>query len=85
MSIMTETRKQKLRDEIYLKNRILVEGIAFDPGIFKSLDLGGKYIEAVNVLFANDRHAHREVEFPGCILTPEGNYRTQLRWNRDSP
>jgi hypothetical protein len=85
MSIMTETRKQKLRDEIYLKNRILVEGVAFDTGIFRSLDLGGKYIEAVNVLFANDRHAHRDIEFPGCILTPEGNYRTQLRWNKDSP
>ncbi|GHV27995.1 radical SAM protein [Spirochaetia bacterium] len=77
--------KAKLRDEIYLKNRILVEGIAFDPDIFKNLDLGGKYIEQVNILFARDKHPHSSIEFPACILTPEGNYRTQLRWDQSSP
>jgi hypothetical protein len=85
MSIANNPEKQKLRDEIYLKNRILVEGLAFDPDIFKHLDLGGTYIEQVNVLFARDKHAHHAIEFPACILTPKGNYRTQLRWDQSSP
>ncbi|MFP3040494.1 nitrogen fixation protein NifB [Treponema primitia] len=84
MGTVNETEKQKLKDEIYLKNRILVEGISFDPGIFKNLDLGGRYLEQVNVMFAADKHAHEKVEFPGCILTPRGRYRTQLRWDQNS-
>jgi hypothetical protein len=36
-------------------------------------------------MFAPDRHAHKSVEFPGCFLTPLGNYRTQIRWNQNSP
>ncbi len=82
---MTETEKRKLKGEIYLKNRILVEGIAFEPDIFKHLALGVDMLEQVNVLFAADKHAHPETEFPACILTPEGNYRTPLRWDRNSP
>jgi hypothetical protein len=85
MGIYEEVKKSKLLDEIYLKNRILVEGIAFDPGIFRNLDLGNRFIEQVNVLFAVDKHAHNTVEFPGCFLTPLGNYRTQIRWNQQSP
>jgi hypothetical protein len=85
MSIYHVVGKAKLRDEIYLKNRVLVEGLAFDPSIFKNLDLGGRYIEQVNVLFAPDKHAHSSVEFPGCFLTPLGKYRTQIRWNQQSP
>jgi hypothetical protein len=83
--VISDAKKTRLRDEIYLKNRILVEGLAFDPAVFKNLDLGGRFIEQVNVLFAPDKHAHNEVEFPGCFLTPEGNYRTQIRWNQTSP
>ncbi|WP_059370018.1 radical SAM protein [Treponema endosymbiont of Eucomonympha sp.] len=86
MSEMTEVKKRKLKDEIYLKNRILVEGVAFEPNIFKNnMDLGGAVLEQVNVLFSRDKHAHPETEFPACILTPEGNYRTQLRWDQSSP
>ncbi|AEF82098.1 radical SAM protein [Leadbettera azotonutricia] len=85
MSIYGEVKKSKLLDEIYLKNRILVEGLSFEPGIFKNLDLGNRFIEQVNVLFAVDKHAHNSVEFPGCFLTPLGNYRTQIRWNQQSP
>jgi hypothetical protein len=84
-STVNAARKTKLREEIYLKNRILVEGLAFDPGIFQKLDLGNRFIEQVNVLFAPDKHAHSAVEFPGCFLTPLGNYRTQIRWNQQSP
>jgi hypothetical protein len=82
---MTEAEKRKLKDEIYLKNRILVEGIAFEPDIFKHLALGVDVLEQVNVLFARDKHAHPETEFPACILTPKGKYRTQLRWDQSSP
>jgi hypothetical protein len=85
MAVMNESRRKRLRDEIYLKNRILVEGVSLDPKIFKNLDLGGEYIEEVNVLFARDKHAHREIEFPACMLTPEGHYRTQVRWDQRSP
>ncbi len=77
--------KAELRKEIQLKNRALVEGINFNPDIFQYLDLGGKYLEQVNTLFARDRHAHREVEFPACFLMPKGKYRVQLRWNKSSP
>jgi hypothetical protein len=84
MGTISEARKRKLRDEIYLKNRILVEGVSFNPGIFKNLDLGGEYAEQVNVLFSQDRHAHGEIEFPGAFLTPEGKYIVVLRWNQDS-
>ncbi len=77
--------KAELQKEIQLKNRILVEGINFNPDIFQHLDLGGKYIEQVNNLFARDRHAHKEVEFPACFLMPKGRYRVQVRWNISSP
>jgi hypothetical protein len=85
MSAYTDTQRKKLRDEIYLKNRVQIEGIAFAPDIFKHLDISGKYIEQVNILFAGDKHAHKDVEFPPSFLTPEGGYPTQLRWDRDSP
>jgi hypothetical protein len=85
MGIVSEGQKRKLREEIYLKNLILVEGVSFDPAIFSNLDLGGEYIEQVNVLFSQDRHAHGETEFPAAFFTPGGGYITILRWNRDSP
>ena len=85
MDLRDEVHKAKLRDEIYLKNRILVEGLAFDPAVFGNLDLGGRFIEQVNVLFAPDKHPHNSIEFPGCFLTPLGHYRTQIRWNQQSP
>lgn len=79
MSHYSDEEKHKLLDEIKLKNRILVEGIAFTPEIFRHLDIGGKYIEQVNVLFTHDRHAHSNIEFPACFLTPLGKYRVQIR------
>ncbi len=85
MGHYSDEQKNILLNEIKLKNRILVEGLAFSPEIFQHLDLGGKYIEQVNILFARDRHAHKSVEFPSCFLTPLGKYRVQVRWNIDSP
>jgi hypothetical protein len=61
---MTETEKRKLKNEIYLKNRILVEGIAFETDIFKHLALGSETLEQVNVLSSLDKHTHPETEFP---------------------
>jgi len=85
MGHYSDEQKSRLLGEIKLKNRILVEGLAFSSEIFKNLDVGGKYIEQVNVLFTHDRHAHGNVEFPACFLTPIGKYRVQIRWNIDSP
>lgn len=85
MGKYSEAEKKKLLKEIQLKNRILVEGLRFDPGIFIHMDLGKKYIEQVNILFTQDRHAHKDIEFPACFLTPVGKYRVHIRWNLDSP
>jgi hypothetical protein len=82
---MTETDKRKLRDEIYLKNRILAEGIAFEPDIFRHLALGVEYAERVHCMFSRDKHWHSGVEFPDYFLTPEGNYWVRIHWNTDSP
>ncbi|WP_059369482.1 radical SAM protein [Treponema endosymbiont of Eucomonympha sp.] len=82
---MTEAEKRKLRDEIYLKNRILAEGIAFEPDIFRHLALGVEYTERVHCMFSRDKHWHSGVEFPDYFLTPEGNYWVRIHWNTDSP
>lgn len=77
--------RDKLTKEILYKNRIMVEGLNFEPQIFRHLDLGGKYLEQVNTMFARDRHAHKEIEFPTNFVTPLGKFRVQIRWNIDSP
>lgn len=84
MSGTASVNKQKLYEELQLKNSLLVEGINFEPEIFKRLDVGGKVKEVVNALFARDRHAHKETEFPECIIMPEGGYHTAVRWNKGS-
>ncbi len=76
---------KELYEEIKLKNKILVEGIRFDPNIFKNIGLGTKYTEQVNILFAVDKEAHVGIDFPSSIITPKGKYRIELRWNRHSP
>lgn len=82
----TEIEKKKLLTELHKKNQICVEGLNFEPHIFNNhLDVGGKVVEQVNILFAGDKHAHKEVEFPQCFLTPVGRYRVPIRWNRVSP
>ncbi|MDO4322952.1 MAG: nitrogen fixation protein NifB [Lachnospiraceae bacterium] len=81
---MSGYSEKELYEEIRLKNSILVEGLSFEPGIFKNLDLGHTYVEGVNALFAQDKEAHRGIEFPSCFLTPKGNYQVRIRWFRDS-
>ncbi len=77
--------KEELKESIRLKNAIQVEGLAFDEHIFDGIGVSQKYGERVNVLFTPDRHAHRQVEFPACFYMPVGGYRTQIRWNNNSP
>lgn len=84
MSDFFRVNRERLIQEIKLKNKIMVEGLNFASDIFRHLDLGGQYIEQVNTLFARDKHAHREVEFPANFLTPLGKFRVQVRWNRQS-
>lgn len=84
-AIFTEANRNILLDELYTKNRIMVEGINFEPDIFQNLDLGGSVIERVNTLFAIDKHAHKDIEFPAIFLTPLGRLRVPIRWNRNSP
>lgn len=82
---MAQISKEELKENIYLKNSILVEGISFKPDIFKNIKgLGTDYIERVNALFAFDKEAHKEYEFPAVFYTPKGGYRVQIRWNDDS-
>lgn len=76
---------KELYEEIKLKNKILVEGLRFDPAIFKNLELGTKYTEQINILFAADHHSHTGIDFPACIITPKGKYRIELRWVQSSP
>ena len=76
---------KELYEEIKLKNQILVEGLRFDPAIFKNLELGTKFTEQVNIMFAVDKHAHTGIDFPASIITPKGKYRIELRWIQTSP
>ncbi len=77
--------EKELYDEIKIKNQILVEGVRFNPDIFKNIELGTKYTEQVNILFAADHHAHTGIDFPAFIITPKGKYRIELRWVQSSP
>jgi len=65
-------RKEKLYEELRLKNKLQVEGINIDPEILKHLDLGGTIKEQINALFANDHHGHKGIDFPACIILPNG-------------
>ncbi|MCD7865940.1 MAG: nitrogen fixation protein NifB [Clostridiales bacterium] len=76
--------KEQLKEELRLKNRILVEGINVNPEIFQHLDLGNTIQEQVNAMFAVDHHAHRGINFPSCMLFPHG-FRVGFRWEKASP
>lgn len=82
---VTGNYDKELYEEIRLKNELLVEGLNFEPDIFKNLELGSKYTEFVYAMFSYDREFHADYTFPACILTPKGHYRIQVRWIRTSP
>lgn len=85
MSEQNQQTKKLWLEELKLKNTLLVEGLNFEPTIFSHLDVGGKYIERVNALFALDKEAHKEYEFPSCFLLPNSKFRVGVLWNRNSP
>lgn len=76
---------KELYEEIRLKNELLVEGLNFEPDIFKDLELGTKYAEFIYAMFSYDREFHVDYTFPAFILTPKGKYRIQVRWISKSP
>lgn len=84
MGSLSDYNKEELIKELQLKNRVLVEGLSFPVDIFSHLDVGGEIQETVHVLFTADKHAHKDVEFPACFLTPKGKFRVGIRWNQDS-
>jgi hypothetical protein len=75
--------KQQLYQELATKNEAMVEGIAFNPNIFKPLDLGGKYQEQVHTLFEMDHEHHVNIAFPCGFRTPNGLH-IGLRWDNRS-
>lgn len=76
--------KQELYAELAIKNAVMVEGVAFRPAIFKTLDLGGKYQEQVHSLFEMDHEQHVAIPFPCGFRTPLGLH-IGLRWDNRSP
>ena len=75
--------KEKLYQELELKILTGVEGINFDPHIFKHLDLGGRYQEEVHCLFEGDHETHVGIKFPAGYRSPHGLVYT-VKWDRRS-
>ena len=77
------TIKDKLYQELAIKNAAMVEGVAFNPNIFKKLGLGEKYQEQVHTLFEMDHEHHVAIAFPCGFRTPHGLH-IGLRWDNRS-
>ncbi|EHI97190.1 Radical SAM domain protein [Clostridium sp. DL-VIII] len=75
--------KEILYKELELKAKIIVEGINANPGIFKHLDLGGKYQEQIHLLFEMDHHEHVGISFP-CGFTSPNGLRYSFNWDVNS-
>ncbi len=79
-----ESIKQKLYEELAVKNEVSVEGVNVDPNIFKHLDLEGEYQEQVHLCFEMDHETHEGIEMPTGYITP-GGLRVAFKWDRRSP
>ena len=75
--------KVTLYKELELKISTQVEGISFDPLIFKYLDLGGRYQEDIHICFEHAYETHAGIKFPVGFLSPHG-LKFNLRWDRRS-
>jgi len=75
--------KETLYRELELKIITGVEGINFDPHIFKHLDLGGRYQEEVHCLFEGDHETHVGIKFPAGFRSPHG-LTYIVKWDRRS-
>ncbi|NTU52741.1 MAG: nitrogen fixation protein NifB [Chlorobiaceae bacterium] len=77
------TIKDKLYRELELKIATSVEGISFDPRIFRNLDITGKYQEEVHCVFEYDHEHHVGIHFPAGFLSPHG-LTFPIKWDRRS-
>lgn len=75
--------KEILYKELQLKIATNVEGISFDPHIFKHLDLGGRYQEDIHFCFEMAYETHVGIKFPTGFLSPHG-LTFSLRWDNRS-
>jgi len=55
--------KEKLYQEVEVKNALTVEGINLDPQIFRSLELGSRYQEQLHTGFEMAHEHHVGIEF----------------------
>ncbi|NTW84277.1 MAG: nitrogen fixation protein NifB, partial [Chlorobiaceae bacterium] len=78
------TLKERLYRELELKVITGVEGLNFDPRIFRNLELGSRYQEEVHCLFEGDHESHVGFLFPSGFLSPHGLVYA-LKWDRRSP
>ena len=76
--------KETLYKELELKIITGVDGISFDPHIFKHLNLGGRFQEEVHCLFEGDHETHAGIQFPAGFYSPHG-LTYVLKWDRRSP
>jgi biotin synthase-related radical SAM superfamily protein len=84
MALYNGQLKQKLYKELEIKNELSVEGVDFDPVIFKDLDLGGKYQEQIHGQSESDRETHVGIDFPCGYFTPSG-FRVGFKRDSRSP
>ncbi len=77
------TLKEILYKELELKISTQVDGINFDPYVFKTLDLGGKYQEEMYGCFEHAYETHVGLKFPTGFRSPHG-FIYNLRWDRRS-
>lgn len=78
-----ESIKQKLYEELAIKNEVSVDGVNMDPRIFSHLDLGRTYQEQVHLCFEMDHETHEGIEMPTGYITPSG-LRVAFHWDRRS-
>ena len=76
--------KETLYRELELKIATNVEGISFDPHIFRHLDSSNRHQEEVICLFEMAYETHVGIKFPAGFRSPHGLI-FNLRWDRRSP
>jgi len=76
--------KEKLYEELKVKNTVSIEGVSVRPETFKNLDLGKTYQEQIHGQSEGDHETHVGIDFPCSYTTPNG-FRVQFKWNRRSP
>ena len=75
--------KERLYRELELKIATNVEGISFDPHIFRHLDSGNRHQEEVICLFEMAYETHVGIKFPAGFRSPHGLI-FNLRWDSRS-